>query len=90
METSKAERRFIVMAKMEGVSYLLLLFVAMPLKYWADYPHAVKYTGWAHGVLFVGFCLFLPYLWWKAQWKPIRLVRAFVLSLVPFGTFQKL
>ncbi|RYZ80667.1 MAG: DUF3817 domain-containing protein, partial [Proteobacteria bacterium] len=37
----------------EGISYLLLLFVAMPLKYFANLHLYVKYTGWAHGLLFV-------------------------------------
>lgn len=38
----------------EGVSYLLLLLVAMPLKYVWDIPSAVKWLGWAHGILFMG------------------------------------
>lgn len=37
----------------EGVSYLLLLLVAMPLKYLCDMPLAVKFVGWAHGMLFI-------------------------------------
>lgn len=90
MEAKKAERRFFVLAKMEGISYLLLLFVAMPLKYMAGIPEAVKYTGWAHGVLFVAFCAFLPYLWLETGWKFLRTLRAFALSLIPFGTFAKL
>ena len=43
----------------EGISYILLLFIAMPLKYWANMPQAVKYTGWAHGLLFVLYGIFL-------------------------------
>jgi hypothetical protein len=41
----------------EGISYLVLLFIAMPLKYFADLPKAVTYVGWAHGLLFVMFIL---------------------------------
>jgi integral membrane protein len=37
----------------EGLSFLLLLLVAMPLKYAWGYPHAVQYLGWAHGALFL-------------------------------------
>ncbi|MEP7128906.1 MAG: DUF3817 domain-containing protein, partial [Chitinophagales bacterium] len=37
----------------EGISFLVLLFIAMPLKYFADIPEAVKYTGWLHGLLFI-------------------------------------
>jgi integral membrane protein len=36
----------------EGVSFLILLLIAMPLKYYFDLPMAVKITGWIHGVLF--------------------------------------
>ncbi|RZM12434.1 MAG: DUF3817 domain-containing protein, partial [Pedobacter sp.] len=46
-------RRFMLIALVEGISYLLLLCIAMPLKYYADMPGFVKYLGWAHGVLFV-------------------------------------
>jgi integral membrane protein len=87
---SRLEKRFVRMAHIEGVSYLILLFVAMPLKYFAGIPEVVKYTGWAHGVLFVAFCAFLPFLLWSAKWKFLRVVRAFILSLIPFGTFTKL
>jgi integral membrane protein len=87
---SQLEKRFVRMAHIEGVSYLILLFVAMPLKYFAGIPEVVKYTGWAHGVLFVAFCAFLPFLLWSAKWKFLRVVRAFILSLIPFGTFTKL
>ena len=45
----------------EGVSYLVLLFVAMPLKYGMGYQEAVRLTGSAHGFLFVGFMAVLFY-----------------------------
>lgn len=81
---------FSKIAVAEGVSYLLLVFIAMPLKYGADIPEAVKYTGWAHGVLFVTFCAFLPFLLYFDRWRFKRAIRAFILSLIPFGTFRKL
>ena len=40
----------------EGVSFLLLLGVAMPLKYAAGYPQAVRIVGWVHGLFFMGYC----------------------------------
>ena len=46
-------------AVVEGISYLILLFVAMPLKYFFNIPEAVKYFGWIHGVLFLVFLVFL-------------------------------
>ena len=42
---------------MEGLSFLLLMGVAMPLKYFAGMPAAVKWTGWIHGILFIVYCM---------------------------------
>jgi integral membrane protein len=71
----------------EGYSYLLLLFVAMPLKYFMDYPIAVKVVGMAHGVLFILFCIMLALAWQKARWSLKESALFFVASLIPFGTF---
>ncbi|MCK9337202.1 MAG: DUF3817 domain-containing protein [Arcobacteraceae bacterium] len=71
----------------EGISYMILLFIAMPLKYFADLPVFVKVVGMAHGALFV---LFLVYLFLAARennWNIKFNALAFVASLVPFGTF---
>lgn len=72
---------------LEGISYLLLLLVAMPLKYIAGINWPVKYVGWAHGLLFVCFCLLLITVWIKYRWSFFRTALAFVASLLPFGTF---
>lgn len=71
----------------EGISYLLLLFIAMPLKYLADLPKAVTFVGWAHGVLFVLFMFALTHVWVVAQWSFKKMLYAFAAALVPFGTF---
>ena len=69
----------------EGISYLLLLGVAMPLKYFAGIPEAVRIVGMAHGVLFIAFCLVLL-LAWLDQKLPFRWAAlAFIASLLPFG-----
>jgi integral membrane protein len=47
----------------EGISYLVLLFIAMPLKYFADLPIFVQIFGMAHGILFVLFVLTLLIVW---------------------------
>ena len=72
---------------MEGVSYLILLLIAMPLKYLAGIPWAVKSMGWAHGVLCVSFGFFLIRVWIKYKWSFGKTTMAFVASLLPFGTF---
>jgi len=79
--------RFRLVAILEGISYLVLLFIAMPLKYIWQLPLAVKYTGWAHGVLFVLYMLLLLLVWIELKWKFTRVLWAFVASLIPFGTF---
>lgn len=79
--------KFKYVAVAEGISYLLLLFIAMPLKYWADFPHAVTYIGWVHGFLFVLFIVMLLQVWAKYKWSFGKTVMAFVASIVPFGTF---
>src|SRR5690349_20635048 len=50
--------RFRAIALLEGLSFVLLLFIAMPLKYLAGMPLGVKMVGWAHGMLFVLYLLF--------------------------------
>lgn len=82
-----ALERFRLIALLEGISYLVLLFIAMPLKYGADMPLPVKYTGWAHGVLFVLYLVFLLEVTIKLRWSLLTAFIAFVASLIPFGTF---
>jgi len=71
----------------EGISYLVLLGVAMPLKYLADMPMAVRIVGSIHGFLFVAFCWALLRVWAEHKWSIGKVVIAFLSSLVPFGTF---
>ena len=79
--------KFRLIALLEGISYLFLLCVAMPLKYMYGFELAVKYTGWMHGVLFVAYCLFLLIVWNQYKWSFKKVVIAFGASLIPFGTF---
>jgi integral membrane protein len=79
--------RFRMIALAEGVSFLILLGIAMPLKYLANMPLAVKYVGWAHGVLFVAFIYFAFEVFGSFK-KPFSwLVKAMLASILPFGTF---
>lgn len=80
-------RQYRWVAFLEGLSFVLLLFVAMPLKYWADLPIAVRIVGGIHGLLFL---LLLGALFRAAverDWPARRWGLAFLSSLVPFGTF---
>ena len=71
----------------EGVSFLILLFIAMPLKYFLEMPMPVKIVGMAHGVLFVAFCLLLLMATIKYKWSIKLATIGFLLSFLPFGTF---
>jgi integral membrane protein len=75
------------LGRAEGVSYLLLLFIAMPLKYLAGWPLAVKYVGWAHGVLFVAFCAAILLAGIRYKWSIWKMALFFIASLLPFGPF---
>jgi integral membrane protein len=65
----------------------VLLFVAMPLKYGAGLPLAVRVTGSIHGFLFLVFIVLLYRAAIARKWPLRRSFRAFVCSLVPFGAF---
>jgi integral membrane protein len=85
--SSPAVKRFRLIANIEGWSYIILLLVAMPLKYLADMPMAVRIVGTLHGVLFVGFCISLLEMLIRFRWSIIKIVLVFLSSLVPLGTF---
>lgn len=72
---------------LEGLSYLFLLCIAMPLKYYFDQPLAVKYTGWAHGVLFVLYIAAVFQVAVQRRWSFMKGIWALVASLIPLGTF---
>jgi integral membrane protein len=82
-----ALKNFRMIALAEGWSFLILLFIAMPIKYLAHRPEMVKYVGWAHGILFVLYIIFLLRVWIKLKWSFGKTVIAFLASLIPFGTF---
>ncbi|HAW21308.1 MAG TPA: hypothetical protein DCX14_14095 [Flavobacteriales bacterium] len=85
--SSFALRAFIYISRAEAISYLLLLGIAMPLKYAMDMPLMVKYTGWAHGVLFVAYVVQLLYVAYLLKWDVLRIILGFIASLLPFGPF---
>lgn len=78
---------FCTVAFWEAISFLLLMLFAMPLKYAAGMPLAVKYTGWVHGLLFIVYVMLLVGCWIQEGWKPGRVIGFFVASLLPFVPF---
>lgn len=85
LKTSLGRLRIIAFA--EGMSFLILLGIAMPLKYIAGIPEAVRVVGMAHGVLFVLYVVLLIQVAIERDWSWKKSILAFLASLVPFGTF---
>jgi len=80
-------RAFRWIANLEGISFLLLLFIAMPLKYVWDKPWLVQQVGMAHGLLFVAYIFAVLLLKKSFGWNTRQTLVALALSFVPFGTF---
>src|SRR6218665_305747 len=79
--------RFRLVAFWEGLSFLILLLVAMPLKYKLGMPQAVRAVGMAHGVLFIAYLFTLMTAALERRWGFKRGTGGFLASLVPGGTF---
>ncbi len=73
--------------KVEAISFLVLLGIAMPLKYLADMPMAVRIVGMAHGLLFIAFCALLFRALAVGSLSVARGGLAFVAAFFPFGPF---
>lgn len=71
----------------EGWSFVLLVAIAMPLKYIFDIPVFVKYIGWAHGVLFIAYIILLLTTAVENNWKFKQTALGFIASLLPLGPF---
>jgi len=76
-----------LLALLEGISFLVLLGIAMPLKYYFDKPDSVKIIGMAHGILFVLYTINLLIVHLKLKWNIGKTFGAFIASFIPFGTF---
>ncbi|MEA2029436.1 MAG: DUF3817 domain-containing protein [Campylobacterota bacterium] len=79
--------QFRLIGLIEGISYLLLLFVAMPIKYMLGDPSYVKVVGMTHGILFILFILLQIQASSKYSFQAKDNMIYFVASLIPFGTF---
>jgi integral membrane protein len=85
LKTSVGRLRLLGM--LEGISFLLLMGIAMPLKYMFEMPLAVRYTGWAHGLLFIVFCMAILNTLLAGKISFGKSALAFVAALLPFGPF---
>lgn len=71
----------------EGLSFLILLFIAIPLKYVWGNPILVKYVGMGHGILVIAFVLLLFIVCERQKWSLKMFVAGLVAAILPFGTF---
>lgn len=78
---------FRVTALLEGVSYLLLLFIAVPIKYVYEDPQYVKILGMPHGVLFMAYVIIALFIMAYMKWNLKTLGIVLLASIIPFGTF---
>ena len=81
------EQRFKWVAYAEGASFLVLLGIAMPLKYFAGLPQPVRVVGMAHGVLFIAYVLLVFNAVGAGRFDARKAVWALIASLLPFGPF---
>jgi integral membrane protein len=79
--------RLRIIAFTEGVSYLILLFVAMPLKHFWGQPTAVKSFGSVHGLLFVLYILYVVICKIEYRWTLKKILILLGISIIPFGNF---
>jgi integral membrane protein len=79
--------RLRTIALIEGISFIVLLGIAMPLKYLAGMPQAVTFAGWLHGMLFIAFCIALTQAHQEAKWSGWRSGAVLIAALLPFGPF---
>ena len=80
-------RIFRIVAFLEGVSYILLLFLAVPIKYWGGDEQWVKLLGMPHGILFFGYVVIAILLKSSEEWNFRELLIILTCSILPFGTF---
>ncbi len=78
---------FRVVAFLEGLSYILLLCVSVPIKYISGDPSYVKMLGMPHGLLFMGYIALAIVLRTENQWIKNNFFMVLIASVIPFGTF---
>jgi len=78
---------FRIIAILEGISYLTIFALTMPLKYLADIPMPNKNVGYAHGALFISYLVLAVIFWKKKKWSIKKGIILLLASLLPFATF---
>jgi integral membrane protein len=79
------------LGRLEALSFLILLLIAMPLKYLAGNPDPVRVVGMAHGILFIAYVLYANFIAGELNWTVRTRILSFIGAVLPFGTlvFEK-
>ncbi len=88
MSTSGREaalKRLRIVGYIEGISFLVLLLIAMPLKYFANQPDAVRHVGSAHGALWIIYLVVLVLAWQATKWPFKTAFLGGLASVLPLG-----
>lgn len=80
-------KAFRIIAVLEGISYLALFGITMPLKYWADIPGPNKWVGYIHGMLFITYIVLAFAVCFQQKWGVKKFALLALASLLPFATF---
>jgi len=80
-------KSFIAVARAEGISLIILLFIAMPLKYIWNNPTWVEIVGMIHGILFIAYVAWSIWVYMALKWSLKKLTVIILASIIPFGTF---
>lgn len=87
MNVNISVKTFRIVSTLEALSFLLLLGIAMPLKYIWEFPQMVQVVGMAHGVLFLLYLVGAYFMKEKLNWSWSTLAIVMLCSVLPFGPF---
>jgi len=79
--------RLRILAFVEGASFLVILFITMPLKYMLDIPEPNKVIGMLHGVLFIAYVYAVVHITVDEKWNMKKMSLSLLAAIIPFGTF---
>lgn len=80
-------KKFKTIAYLEGISFLVLLGIAMPMKYVYGNPLPVRLVGWIHGLLFIAYIILLNQISTEKKWPFKKKFLGVVAGITPFGPF---
>jgi len=80
-------KNFRIVAYLEGISLVVLMGIAIPMKYVWGQPQMVKAVGWVHGILFIAYVCLMASVSAEEKWSNKNKLWAVIAAMLPFGTF---